>query len=205
MISVGVRSHERRNELVPVWNFKPTWKQVLLTWRFFSAAFQNDPIFWWICVGISFWVVVTWYLIIRNEILFLLKWPQWNNTCNDFQAYMRIKRNIQRIFAVYLKISCRLEISFRSKWPIWNPYRLEFHFPSIHVNTNKGLTEHRSEIFNWYEISYRIEFISLLMWTYSSYAATITWFLCPQKLCLRLSLSIYQICTILKYCYPHLY
>ena len=90
MISVGVRSHERRNELVPVWNFKPTWKQVLFTWCFFSAAFQNDPIFWWICVGISFWVVVTWYLIIRNEILFLLKWPQWNNTCNDFQAYMRI-------------------------------------------------------------------------------------------------------------------
>ena len=45
-----------------------------------------------------------------------------------------------------MKISCRFEISFRSKWPMWNPYRFEFHFASIHVNTSKELTEHRSEI-----------------------------------------------------------
>ena len=37
--SVRVRSHERRNEPIPVWDFKPTWKQVLFTWRFISAAF----------------------------------------------------------------------------------------------------------------------------------------------------------------------
>ena len=53
------------------------------------------------------------------------------------------------------------------KLTIWNPYRFEFHFASIHVNTSKELTEHRSEIFNWNEISYRFEFISPLMWTYS--------------------------------------
>ena len=34
------------------------------------------------------------------------------------------------------------------KLTIWNPYRFEFHFASIHVNTNKELTENRSEIFN---------------------------------------------------------
>ena len=66
-----------------------------------------------------------------------------------------------------MKISCRFEISFRSKRSISNPYRFEFHFTSIHVNTSKELTEHRSEIFNRNEISYRFEFISLLMWTYS--------------------------------------
>ena len=53
------------------------------------------------------------------------------------------------------------------KLTIWNPYRFEFHFASIHVNTSKELTEHRSEIFNWNEISYRFEFISPLVWTYS--------------------------------------
>ena len=42
-----------------------------------------------------------------------------------------------------MKISCRFEISFRSKWLIWNPYRFEFHFVSIHVNTGKELTEHQ--------------------------------------------------------------
>ena len=107
------------------WDFKPAWKQVLFTCSFISAAFQNDPIVWWTCVGISFRVVFTWYFITRNEI------------------------------------------SFLSKWPIWNPYRFEFHFASIHVNTSKELTEHRSEIFNQNEISYRFEFISPFMWTYS--------------------------------------
>ena len=53
------------------------------------------------------------------------------------------------------------------KLTIWNPYRFEFHFASIHVNTSKELTEHQSEIFNWNEISYRFEFISFLMWTFS--------------------------------------
>ena len=57
--------------------------------------------------------------------------------------------------------------SFWSKWPIWNPYHFEFHFTSIHMNTSKELTEHRSEIFNWNEISRGFELISPLMWTYS--------------------------------------
>ena len=60
-----------------------------------------------------------------------------------------------RLNYVHIKISCRFEISFRSKWPIWNPYRFEFHFTSIHVNTSKELTEHHSDT------------ISPLMWTYS--------------------------------------
>ena len=69
---------------------------------------------------------------------------------------------------VHMKISCRFEISFRSKWPIWNPYRFEFHFASIHVNTSKELTEHRSEIFNRNEISNQFESISpLALCTYS--------------------------------------
>ena len=33
----------------------------------------------------------------------------------------------------------QFEISFQSKWSIWNPYRFEFHFALIHVNTSKEL------------------------------------------------------------------
>ena len=72
------RSHERRNELIPVWDFRPAWKQILFTWHFISTAFQNDLIFWWRCVGISFRVVFTWYFITWNEISFLSKLPIWN-------------------------------------------------------------------------------------------------------------------------------
>ena len=79
------------------------------TWRFISAAFQNEPI-WMDMPSYSIWVAFTWYFITRNEI------------------------------------------SFLSKWSIWNPYRFEFHFVLIHVNTSKELTEHRTEIFNQNEI-----------------------------------------------------
>ena len=79
-----------------------------------------------------------------------------NATSNESSLHLFISF---RVNYVHMKISCRFEISFRSKWPIWNPYRFEFHFASIHVNTSKELTEHRSEIFNRNEISYRFEFI----------------------------------------------
>ena len=119
-----VRSHERWNGLIQDWDFKPAWKQVLFTWRFISAAFQNEPI-WMDMPRYLFWVVFTWYYITRN----------W--------------------------------ISFLSKWPIWNPYRFEFHFVLIHVNTSKELTEHWTEIFNQSEIWYRFDFIFSLMWASS--------------------------------------
>ena len=77
-VKIRLRSHETQNELIPVWDFKPAWKQVLFTWSFISAAFQNDPIFWWTCVSISFRVVFTWYFITRSEISFLSKWSIWN-------------------------------------------------------------------------------------------------------------------------------
>ena len=75
---VRVCSHDRQNELIPVWDFKLVWKQVLFMWRFISTAFQNNPIIWWTCAGISFWVLFTWYFITRNEISFLSKWLLWN-------------------------------------------------------------------------------------------------------------------------------
>ena len=62
-----VRSHKGWNDLIPVRDFKPAWKQVLFKWSFILlAAFPNGPIFWWTCVGISFRVVFTWYFITRN-------------------------------------------------------------------------------------------------------------------------------------------
>ena len=62
--------------------------------------------------------------------------------------------------------------SHENLMPVWNfisvkmtnlkSIRFDFHFASIHVNVSKELTEHRSEIFNRNEISYRFEFISPL-------------------------------------------
>ena len=65
--------------------------------------------------------------------------------------------------SVYMYFITRNEISFLAKWPIWNPYRFEFHFTPIYVNTIKELTKHRSEIFNRNETSHQSEFISPLM------------------------------------------
>ena len=80
MIKLRFRAsfYERGNELILVWDFKLAWKQVLFTWSFISAAFQNDPISWWTCVGISFRVLFTWYFITRNKTSFLPKGPIWN-------------------------------------------------------------------------------------------------------------------------------
>ena len=90
-------SHERRNELIPVWDFKPAWKQVLFTWSFISAAFQNDPIFWWTCADISFRIVFT-YFITRNETSFLSKWHE---------------------SALIHFVSCKL-CSHENLMPVWN-------------------------------------------------------------------------------------
>ena len=73
-----VCSHERWNELIPVSDFKPAWKQVLFTWSLTSTVFQNHLIFGWTCVDISFRVVFTWCFVTWNEIPFLSKWTIWN-------------------------------------------------------------------------------------------------------------------------------
>ena len=85
-----------------------------------------------------------------------------------FPRFLQISKNRLNTSLVELRISCRFGISFQSKWRIWNLCRFEYHFASIHLNTGKELIEHRSEIFNRKEISYRFEFISPLMWTYST-------------------------------------
>ena len=91
-----VRLYERRLELKPVWDFKPVWNEVLFRWRFISAVFLNDPIFWWKCLGILFWVVFPWYIITWNDF-FLSKWPKWNKAVMRFWrtcALNAIKRKI---------------------------------------------------------------------------------------------------------------
>ena len=66
--SFRVRSHERRNELILVWDFKPAWKQVLFPWSFISAAFQNDLIFWW----------TTCRHFISGSVCIIFYHPKWN-------------------------------------------------------------------------------------------------------------------------------
>ena len=60
---------------------------------------------------ISFWVVFTWYFITRNEISFLAKWPQWNDTRSEFHfglyhlsSYKKLTRQQNE------------NVSFCSKW-----------------------------------------------------------------------------------------
>ena len=138
-----------------------------------EAVFQNDPITW-TCAGISFRVVFRCYwnfISLKMTDMKSTSALSFKRTC----ALNATSNESALIHFVSGKLCSHENLmpvwNFISKWPIWNPYRFEFHFASIHVNTSKELTEHRSEIFNRNEISYRFEFISPLMWTYSSLAA----------------------------------
>ena len=160
-----MRSHERQNELIPVWDFKLAWKQVLFTWIFISPAFQNDSIFWWdIC---RHFISGSVYMIFYHP-----KWSFISVKMADMKsmrtsALNTISHDSALIHFVSSELCSRETISCRFESWIWDPYHFEFHFASIHVITSKELTEHRIEIFNRNEISYRFEVISPLMWTYS--------------------------------------
>ena len=118
---IRVRSNERRNQLIPVWDFKPAWKQALFTWSFISAAFPSDPIFWWTYVGISFRVVFTWYFIPEMKIHFCQNDRYEIHTGIEFQTHMRIKRNIQRV--------CAYSFRFGKTMFTWKFHAgLKFHF-----------------------------------------------------------------------------
>ena len=91
---------------LPIWDFKPAWKQGLFTWNFVSAKFQNDSIFSWTFAGISFRVVFTWYFITWNEISFLSKWPIWNPyphwVSNAHVHFPKIHRSVLRKITINL-------------------------------------------------------------------------------------------------------
>ena len=104
---IRVRSHERRNEFIPVWDFKPAWKQVQVYMTFhFDCILKRPDIFMDMSRHfISGSVYIIQCFITRNKISFLPKWPQWNNTYNVFQKYMHIKRNIQPVCAYSFRFS----------------------------------------------------------------------------------------------------
>ena len=136
---------------MPAWDFKSAWKQGLFTWSFILAAFQNNSIFWWACVAISFRVVCTWYFItqlnfISAKMTDMKSIPAltFKRTCTENATSNNLHLFISfRVNYIHMKISCRFEISFWSKWPIWNPYHFEFHLNSC---------GHRSEIFNQWNL-----------------------------------------------------
>ena len=70
------------------------------TWRFISAAFQNEPI-WMDMPSYSIWVAFTWYFITRNEISFLSKWSIWNPYRFEFQVKSWL--NIELRFSTKMK------------------------------------------------------------------------------------------------------
>ena len=123
--------------LDPKWNlpetkFQSTIKEILLTLLYIAGEMKwmsirewseiNDP--WsksqsflfthvYACVSfhlISFQVVFTWYFLTRNEISFLSKWPQWNNTRNEFHfglynvnSYKKLTRHRNQNFSLHPK------------------------------------------------------------------------------------------------------
>ena len=117
----------------PEWNlpetkFQPTIKQILFTLLFIAGKMKWISFRGWseingslskvqsilfkhvqIFTFIWFRVVFTCYFITRNEILFLSKWPQWNNTRNEFHFEM---------YHVYKRLTRHRNenVSFRPKW-----------------------------------------------------------------------------------------
>ena len=110
---------------------------------------------------------------ISGSVYMIFYHPKWN--------FISVKMtDMKSIPAMSFKHTCALNVIFNESALI--------HFVSgkfcshenlmpvnIHVNTSKELTEYRSEIFNRNEISYRSEFISPLMWTYSNSTNFIAW------------------------------
>ena len=107
-------------------------------------------------MGISFRLVFTWYFINRIACVISLR-SFCQNDRNEITPAMSFKRTCalnavtnesalihfdSGKFCSY-EISCRFEIS----WQIWNPYRFDFHFASIHVNTSKKLI--KTEMISW--------------------------------------------------------
>ena len=104
--SIYTTFHCERNEMNFVsWEFRNNrsikLKPIILVYASADASFHM----------ISFRLVFTWYFIIRNEISFLSKWPQWNGTRSEFH------------FGLYHVSSCKKfnrhrneNISFRPRW-----------------------------------------------------------------------------------------
>ena len=140
------------------------------------GSYQNDPIFWWACVRISFRVVFKWYFsLCQNEYDEITLGRIFKRTC----ALSTISNESALIHFVLGNF-----FSDENLMPAWNFISVKmtnmksipdsFHFPSFLVNTSKEQTEHWSKIFHRNEISSRFEFISPLMWTYSYFKLYVT-------------------------------
>ena len=118
-LKLRARLYERLNELILVWDFKPAWKQVLFTWRFTTAAFQNDPIFWWACIGISFRVLFTWNLSPEIKTDF----------CQNDRSEMAPAMTFKRTCSLSAIFSESALINFTSgKFCLHEKLRFKFHF-----------------------------------------------------------------------------
>ena len=167
-----VRSHERRKKLVPVWDFKLAWKQVLFTWSFIWALFQRTQNF-----GGHF-VLSSVYMIFHHPKcnLFLLKWlimksiPTMSFKCT---CGLNSRSNNSALIHFVLDKFCShknlilawnfilVKMTYMKFIPFWVSFRLNSCEHKWRANKNQ------SEIFNQNEISYQFEFISPHMWMYS--------------------------------------
>ena len=114
------RSHERRNELIPVWDSKPAWKQVLFTWSSvpFRLHFKTTQCFDGHVQALHFGQSL--HDILSQEIKFhFCQNDRYEiHTSIEFQTHMRIKCNIHNDSAVHF-VSVKL-CSHKNLMPVWN-------------------------------------------------------------------------------------
>ena len=91
-----IRSHERLNELIPVWDFKPTWKQVLFEMKFYFSSISKRPD---ILMNISFQIMFACILSSEIKFHFCQNDRYEIQTRNEFQTHRHIKRHNQRVCA----------------------------------------------------------------------------------------------------------
>ena len=97
---IKVRLLEWRNELIPVWDYISVYMKFHLDY-----ILKRPDIF----------VDTSRNKIFRNKISFLPKWPQWNNTDNEFQTHMYIKGKVQILFT--WKSTAGLKFHFGQNYP----------------------------------------------------------------------------------------
>ena len=112
LVTLRVCLHERRNKLIPVWDFNPACSHEVSFWLHFKTT--------------QYFISGSVYMIFHhpkwNFISF--KWPIWNPylqwVLNTHAHYTQYSASLRlfisfRVNSVYMKISCRFKISFRTK------------------------------------------------------------------------------------------
>lgn len=126
-----LRSRERRNELITVWDLKQVWKHVLFTWRFKTARYFNGHM-WAFHFGQCF----AYYFITRIRLHFCQKWLTVKMTdmksIREMNFKSTCKLNEMTNESVLVHFISDKFCSHENLMPVWN-------FISVKINVMKPL------------------------------------------------------------------